>query len=102
MKKAVSVVRGGSAVTLKVGTDLTIADAAGNPMKDIVVTAVDLETAANNYVSAATTDGKSIIITPKDIQIAKDTAFKAKIKFTYDGGKTGETEANVLVTVKAI
>ncbi len=102
MKKAVSVVRGGSAVTLKVGTDLTIADAAGNPMKDIVVTAVDLETAANNYVSAGTTDGKSIIITPKDIQIAKDTAFKAKIKFTYDSGKTGETEANVLVTVKAI
>ena len=102
LKKAVSVVRGGSAVTLKVGTDLTIADAAGNPMKDIVVTAVDLETAANNYVSAGTTDGKSIIITPKDIQIAKDTAFKAKIKFTYDSGKTGETEANVLVTVKAI
>ena len=113
MSNAVSVVRGGSAVSVKNGdlttadktkfaAGLNILDPAGNKLKSVVLNDVILESAAAAYVTAEVVEG-NIVITPIDEPIAKDTTFKATIKFTYDGGsEVKETEAAVLVTVKAI
>ncbi len=113
LSNAVSVVRGGSAVSVKNGdlttadktkfaAGLNILDPAGNKLKSVVLNDVILESAAAAYVTAEVVEG-NIVITPIDEPIAKDTTFKATIKFTYDGGsEVKETEAAVLVTVKAI
>lgn len=113
LSKALTIIEGGNAVTVKMGdlgkndtadAGLNLYDAVGNKLKDAKITAINLQDNAELVTMQTEGNGevesiKLVVNTGKNPQV--DTVVTAEVEFEING-ISQKTKVDVLVTVKAI